>query len=226
MDENKNKMIKHNTKHLILCEGIDEKLFFMWYLDYFKKQPMYTKFNDIQLEDIGGNEDIKKQLGLWKLVSGFEQLKTIGIIRDAEKDADAAIRSINQCFTDNEFVAPDAPFVLKKNDNASNTIYGVLPGFDENGVLQNGTLEDLCLQILKDEQSESKMDMIQGYLKELQTKFNYQIHHIHKSKLHTYFASDDRYIGSKIGQAAKIGAFDFESKSLAPFRRMFESLTD
>ena len=62
--------------------------------------------------------------------------------------------------------------------------------------------------------------------KELQTKFNYQIHHIHKSKLHTYFASDDRYIGSKIGQAAKIGAFDFESKSLAPFRRMFESLTD
>ena len=27
-------------------------------------------------------------------------------------------------------------------------------------------------------------------------------------------------------EAAKIGAFDFESPCLAPFRRMFESLTD
>lgn len=226
MREEKQKKIKESTQHLILCEGIDEKLFFMWYLDYLKKQPMYANFSEIQLEDIGGNEDIKRQLGLWKLVSGFEQLKTIGIIRDAEKDADAAIRSINQCFTDNEFAAPDAPFAIKINDNAPNTIYGVLPGFNENGVLQNGTLEDLCLQILKDAQSETKMDMIQEYLKELQAKFDYQIHHIHKSKLHTFFASDDEYIGKKIGEAAKIGAFDFESPRLAPFRRMFESLID
>ena len=221
-----NKKIQPNIKHLILCEGIDEKFFFMWYLDYLKKQPMYTKFNEIQLEDIGGNEDIKKQLGLWTLVSGFEQLQTIGIIRDAETSADSAVRSIEQCFTDNGLTVPDAPFSLGVSSDGPNTIYGVLPGFDENGVLQNGTLEDLCLQILIDKQSESKMDMIQEYLKELQTKFDYKIHHIHKSKLHTYFASDDKYIGSKIGEAAKIGAFDFESPCLAPFRRMFESLTD
>ncbi len=198
----------------------------MWYLDYLKKQRMYTQFNEIQLEDIGGNEDIKKQLGLWTLVSGFEQLQTIGIIRDAETSADSTVRSIEQCFTDNGLTVPDDPFSLGVSSDGPNTIYGVLPGFDENGVLQNGTLEDLCLQILINKQSESKMDMIQEYLKELQAKFDYQIHHIHKSKLHTYFASDDKYIGSKIGEAAKIGAFDFESESLAPFRSMFESLTE
>jgi hypothetical protein len=110
---------------------------------------------------------------------------------DAEKDADAAVRSINQCFSDNGLIVPDAPFSLSVSSDGPNTIYGILPGFVENGELKNGTLEDLCLQILIDKQSESKMDMIQEYLKELQTKFDYKIHHIHKSKLHTYFASDD-----------------------------------
>lgn len=67
------KEIKPNTKHLILCEGMDEKLFFMWFLDYFKKKSTsgYDKYNEIQLEDIGGNEDIVKQLGVWKKNFGF-----------------------------------------------------------------------------------------------------------------------------------------------------------
>ncbi len=218
-----NKKIQPNIKHLILCEGNDEKWFFIWYLEYLIKNG-HSELDCIQIEDIGGNEDIKKQLGIWKLVSGFEQLETIGIIRDAEKNADAAVRSINQCFTDNGFTVPDAPFVLKISNNTPNTIYGVLPGFDENGILQNGTLEDLCLQILKDEQSGSKMNIIKEYLTEIQTKFDYQIHHIHKAKLHTYFASDDKFIGSKIGEAAKIGAFDFESPKLMSFRKMFEEI--
>ena len=225
MNAEKPKNIKQSTRHLILCEGIDEKLFFMWYLDYLKKQG-YTKMNSIQLEDIGGNEDLKKQLGLWKFVSGFEQLETIGIIRDAEKDVNAAVRSIEQCFSDNGLTVPTDSFTLGVSENSPNTIYGVLPGIGEDGMLQNGTLEDLCLQILKDVKSESKMDMIKEYLDEIQSKFAYQIHHIHKSKLHTYFASDDKFIGSKIGEAAKIGAFDFESPKLMEFRKMFEKLTD
>lgn len=225
MRKDKNKEIQPNIKHLILCEGNDEKWFFIWYLQYLIDQN-HSELECIQFEDIGGNEDIKKQLGLWKLVSGFEQLETIGIIRDAEKNADAAVRSIEQCFADNDLTVPTDSFTLGVSENGPNTIYGLLPGFDENGILQNGTLEDLCLQILKDEQSESKMDMIKEHLTEIQSKFDYRINHIHKSKLHTYFASDDKLIGSKIGEAAKIGAFDFESQRLMPFRKMIESLTD
>ena len=95
----------------------------------------HSELDCIQLEDIGGNEDIKKQLGLWTLVSGFEQLQTIGIIRDAETSADSAVHSIEQCFTDNGLTVPDAPFSLGVSSDVPNTIYGVLPGFDENGVL-------------------------------------------------------------------------------------------
>jgi len=223
MKKENRKKIQPNIKHLILCEGNDEKWFFIWYLEYLLNQG-HSELNYIQIEDIGGNENIKKQLGIWKLVSGFEQLKTIGIIRDAEKNADAAVHSINQCFTDNGLIVPNAPFSLGVSLDGPNTIYGILPGFNEKGVLQNGTLEDLCLQILKDKQSRAKMDMIKEYLTEIQTKFDYQIHHIHKAKLHTYFASDDKFIGSKIGEAARIGAFDFESPKLMTFRKMFEEI--
>ena len=52
MSEKKNKVIQPNVRHLILCEGIDEKLFFIWYLDYLKKHG-YTKLEDVQLEDSG-----------------------------------------------------------------------------------------------------------------------------------------------------------------------------
>ena len=111
MKKEDKKKIQPNIKHLILCEGIDEKFFFMWYKAYLIKNG-HSELDCIQIEDIGGNEDIKKQLGLWMQMSGFEQLKTIGIIRDAEKDADAAVRSINQCFSDNGLIVPDAPFSL------------------------------------------------------------------------------------------------------------------
>ena len=220
-----NKKIQPNTKHLILCEGIDEKLFFIWYLDYFKKKG-YDNLNHIQLEDIGGNQDIKSQLGLWKMVSGFEQLQTIGIIRDAETNADGAVRSIEKCFADNDLTVPTEPFDLGTSNSGPNTVYGLLPGTMENNELQNGTLEDLCLQILKDPNSEVKVSNIGKYLYELQTELKYQISHIHKAKLHTYFASDDKYIGSKIGEAAKYGAFDFESPKLDAFRGMFKKLIE
>ncbi|MBQ8800507.1 MAG: hypothetical protein IJZ55_13200 [Lachnospiraceae bacterium] len=49
---------------------------------------------------------------------------------------------------------------------------------------------------------------------------------LHKAKLHTYFAEHDKYIGVKPGEAARIGAFDFESAFLTPFKTMFLQLTE
>lgn len=225
----KNKEIKPNTKHLILCEGIDEKFFFMWFLDYFKKKsnPNYDKYNEIQIEDIGGNSDFVKQLGLWKLISGFENIKTVGIIRDAEKDAADALEKIQRCFEVNEMPQPQDCFKFAKhNDDGLRTVFGILPGTKTEGKWDDGTLEDLCLKILKDSKSSKKLENISEYLDKTQRSFDYEIKHIHKAKLHTYFSTDDKYIGSKIGEAAKYGAFDFESDVLANFKRMFDDMVN
>ncbi len=221
-----NKTISPEKKHLILCEGIDEKLFFMWFLDYFKKSGSgYDKYNEIQIEDIGGNGDFVAKLGVWKLASGFENIKTVGIIRDAEKDAISAIQSIQHCFSNNGMPKPQDCFELTESENGNiRTVFGILPGTKNGDKWDNGTLEDLCLKILKDPQSSEKINLIYEYLKQAQNDFKYEIKHMHKAKLHTYFSSNDSFIGSKVGEAAHYGAFDFESDSLSNFKKMFDDM--
>lgn len=219
------KIIKPDTRHLILCEGIDEKLFFIWFLDYFKKKPGYDKYSEIQIEDIGGNEDFDEQLGIWKLISDFDNLKTLGIIRDAEKNADGALQSIQHCFFNNDMPKPQQCFELTENENGNiRTVFGILPGTKKGDKWENGTLEDLCLKILKDSQSSEKINYLSKYLEQVQNKFNYKIKHIHKAKLHTYFSANEPFIGSKIGEVARYGAFDFESDCLSNFKNMFDEM--
>ena len=227
MSENKN--IKPETKHLILCEGVDEKRFFIWFLDYFKKKSSSgcDKYNEIQIEDIGGNADFVEQLGVWKLVSGFENLKTVGIIRDAESNAVGALQSIQNCFSCNDMPQPKDCFELTENkDGGARTVFGILPGTKNNDRWDNGTLEDLCLKILKGPQSSEKINFIFKYLEQAQDDFKYKIKHMHKAKLHTYFSSNEPFIGLKIGEAAKCGAFNFESDILVNFKKMFDDMVN
>lgn len=222
-----NTIIKPRTKHLILCEGIDEKLFFICFFDYFKKRSGsdYDKYNEIQIEDIGGNEDFAAQLGVWKLVSGFDNLKTVGIIRDAENNAAGALQSIQHCFSYNDMPEPQDCFELTENkDGRVRTVFGILPGTKNGDVWDKGTLEDLCLKILKDSQSSEKINLISKYLEQAQDNFKYKIKHMHKAKLHTYFSSNEPFIGFKVGEAARSGAFDFESDVLVNFKKMFDDM--
>lgn len=223
------KEIKPNTKHLILCEGIDEKLFFIWFLDHFKKKSAldYDKYNEIQLEDIGGNEGIAKQLGVWKLVSGFDNLKTVGIIRDAEKDSAGALQAIQDCFSRNGMPKPQDCFEFTESKNGGvRTVFGILPGTKTETKWDAGTLEDLCLKILNDSQALGKIDLISEYLEKAQADFKYEIKHMHKAKLHTYFSSNTKFIGCKIGEAAKYRAFNFESDLLVNFKKMFDDMVN
>lgn len=220
-----NKKICSKKKHLILCEGIDEKFFFMWFLEHFTKKPDYDKYDEIQIEDIGGNTDFNEQLGVWKFVSGFENIKTVGIIRDAEKDAAAALQSIQHCFSHNGMPEPQDCFELTENqDGGVRTVFGILPGTKTGDKWDNGTLEDLCLKILKDSHSSEKINLLSEYLEQAQTNFKYKVKHMHKAKLHTYFSSNEPFIGLKIGEAAKCGAFNFESDMLVNFKKMFDDM--
>lgn len=222
-----NKTIKSNAKHLILCEGVDEKFFFIWFLDYFKNKSIsdYCKYDEIQIEDIGGNSDFVDQLGVWKMVSGFEKLKTVGIIRDAEQDSARALQSIQHCFSCNDMPQPTDCFEFAKSEDGSiSTVFGILPGTKTEKKWDDGTLEDLCLKILMDSQSSEKMNWIYEFLNKSQEKFNNRIGHMHKAKLHTYFSSNEPFIGLKIGEATRSHAFNLESDALVNFKKMFDDM--
>ena len=197
---------------LLLCEGVDEKNFLIWYLNnYLSKQSRV--FDNIQICDFGGNEELPKKLTLLPAVAGFENIKAIGIIRDAEGDATGAEESIRNCLTTIDI----------------STSYYLLPGKNVNGQWQNGTLEDLSVKILKkffgvnELASEKILHLADEFLSEVERTRGCRFTRKHKNLLHTVFSSTDKLVTTKIGEAAKMGAFDWESDYLNDLRQfLFE----
>lgn len=197
---------------LLLCEGVDEKNFLIWYLNnYLSKQSRV--FDNIQICDFGGNEELPKKLTLLPAVAGFENIKAIGIIRDAEGDATGAEESIRNCLTTIDI----------------STSYYLLPGKNVNGQWQNGTLEDLSVKILKKSfganelASEGILNLADEFLSEVERARGCPFARKHKNLLHTVFSSTDKLVTAKIGEAARMGAFDWESDYLNDLRQfLFE----
>jgi hypothetical protein len=83
------------------------------------------------------------------------------------------------------------------------------PGFDKAG-LRAGALEDRCLDIVKDF---STFGCVDAYIQCLQSNAN-EIKRSHKTKLHAYLSGKNDFVGLKIGEGAKAGAWDWEHSKL------------
>ena len=144
-------------------------------------------------------------------MEGYDQVKTILVIRDAEKDAHGATQSITDAFRRNNFSCASGPNVLSK-EGTPRTGFTLFPSCNDK--LENGTLEDLCLRTLSKEQSRDILLKADSLVKEFCFK------RPHKNLLHTYFSLTDKYVALKIGEATKAGAFDLmhpEVESLRNF---------
>lgn len=88
----------------------------------------------------------------------------------------------------------------------------------------NGTLEDLCLDIIKESQAPEIITTIDDFLDTMGAKYQRNFPHRFKSKLHTYFSVTDKYVGQKIGEAARSGAFNWDSEKLKPMTDFINNL--
>ncbi len=202
--------IEIKEKKIILTEGIDVYYFSIWAYQAFK-------VTGIQVLDFGGIKDLKKYLKTLILLPGYENVETILIARDAETDSSAAVSSITTALREAALPVPEKPCEFV--GNTPKVAYMVFPGFmespDGNRTLSTGTLEDLCLEIVKDDPI---FECVEQYVKCLQAKE--PVARLHKTKLHTYLAGKNSFVGLKIGEAAKAGAWDWNHSKLAPFRQL------
>lgn len=227
MSSRKNNSIGEGKQHLILCEGMDEKMFLIWYLNYLKKD-INSNFETIQVEDFGGNDDlhsnkedksVKNQLELWSKDPNFRNIKSLVVVRDAERDENAAVNSIKSAFKNAGLPVPSSSHEFKNGDSLK-TGFLLFPKCSSEPV--KGTLEDLCLSILKE--SEPPIDEIEMFISDLNTRKNREFPHLFKTKLHTYFSITDDFVSSKIGEAARDGAFDWNSSKLDPIKSFLEEM--
>lgn len=201
-------------KHLILCEGLDAKLFLIQLLNSSELSAEPAFAEDIQVEDFGGNEDLPRFLEVLKNMSGFDEVETLMIIRDAEHDANLAVTQVQHALEQNMFSVPTNPCVWASG--RPRTGFAIFPSCSRE--LKDGALEDLCLDVLKEPDCTAIADAIEGFLQGLTKNHQRQFPHRFKTKLHTYFSITDKFVSLKIGEAAKAGAFDWNHPRLAALK--------
>lgn len=205
---------KIDHKHLVICEGVDAKYFLIWYFNSSALSDIRPFADDIQIIDFGGNEELSNYLAIVKNTAGFDKLESILIVRDAERDAEAAVSKIQSALRKNEFPVPEGPHIWKEGNPKVGFL--LFPTCDAE--VENGTLEDLCISILEEPNSPQVLQEIKTFLQVLRDKHGRSYPHEFKTTLHTYFSVTDKYVSLKVGEAAKAGAFNWSSGKLTPLK--------
>jgi len=212
MPVERDRILKDN---LILCEGKDALNFLICMLESEESKALSPCFaTDIQVFDFGGNNDLATYIENLQKMDDYSRVKTILVIRDAENDAQKASKEIITALCKNGFLTPEKPYCWSATEPAVGWL--LFPACGKK--LENGTLEDLCLSIIKDDNWENIATEIDGFLGSVKQKCNKQLPREFKNKLHTYFSATNEYVSLKIGEAARAGAFDWGSGKLELLR--------
>ena len=210
---------KITGKNLIMCEGRDEDLFLRYYLnskERISEDPRYS--TDVYIFNFGGISDLKKQLKTIRSVPGFHDIKTLLILRDAETDAQGAINQVKKDLGSTNFAVPEVPGEWSKTGNPR-TAFLFFPTLGKAPV--EGTLEDMCIKMIKEDyQPEEVIDSFEKTMEKLEEEKIREYPHPFKSKMHGFFSLTDKFVGMKIGEAAKAGAFDWNHPELKELNRM------
>ncbi len=207
-------------RYILLCEGIDTVNFFLYYLNSSELADDKRFSNDIQALDFGGINNLSKYILNLKNMEGFDNVNRIMIVRDAETDADAAVKMIK-----NALLAAELPIPCDCNEWTDNSdelkiAFTLMPSCSTNPV--QGAIEDLCWNILRNNISEKMRKDVEDFVLKINNEYNSIGSHMHKSRLHTCFSINKDFISFKIGEAAKAGAFDWKHSALIPLKALLK----
>ena len=217
MGREKNKKVI-SEPNIILCEGEDATLFIIWYLEYLRKRE--KGFEEFWAYDFGGNEELPTFLSDLKRYPGFDIVSSITIIRDSEDNYESAVQSVKSALANSGFPVPSEPNAIAK-DNKIKMAFSLFPSLSSSK--RNGTLEDLYIENLKEDDVERLVNDIQSFLFALKSKGRH-FKWFHKAKIHTYFSVTDEFVSKKIGQATEAGAFNFECVEMNMLKELLKSI--
>ena len=194
---------------LLLCEGRDAEGFLINYLNSneLAQDPRFS--NEIQVLDFGGNDNLSNFLMNLKNIDKFDQVKSLAIIRDAERDYAKACQEVHSSLNKCGFESSECCGAWVHDPSGLKVGFMLFP-------LNNraGTLEDLCLRILSENNNKNILSTIESFLDVMESSYGRSYRRKHKNKLHTYLSSSDEYVTMPLGTASRTGAFDWDSDEL------------
>ncbi len=197
--------------NIILVEGYDDERVLNSFLNK-------LELTNYQLFELKSREKLEKYIRYsLKETPGFDVVRSICIIRDADDDYVGAFKSISNALEHNGLPSPAQAWKIIDKNNLKVGIV-ILPSIGENGML-----EDLCLKSIVDK---PEIACINGYLGCLDRLEVPKSKNPSKAKVQIYLASRPKpYLG--VGIAASKGYWDWDHKAFSQLKqfltKMFEN---
>lgn len=121
-----------NSQKILIVEGRDD-------MNFYKELLNHLNINDIQIIPVNGKDQFDSKIAALILTTGFSQVRTIGIIRDADTTAGGAFESICRLLTKHHLPHPT---VSGEVINQERIRVGVYIAPDNQNI---GAIEDLIL---------------------------------------------------------------------------------
>lgn len=178
----------------LLVEGNDADYFFSALLEE-------IGIEEIQIQNYGGIDELRGFLKQFCIAPGFlERVESLGIVRDAETDSNAAFQSVSSALNAANLPVPQCP--LELTNTQPHTGIFILPDNE-----MNGMLETVCLSSVKEDPA---MFCIDEYFRCLREKLEHLPKNIEKAHLQTFLASRQK-VPKMLGIAAKQGIWPWDS---------------
>ncbi len=198
------KTIVITEPNILIVEGDEDKMFFEALIQH-------LGLRRIQVMPIGGKTQLRPNLRSLCNLEGFPtRVRSLGIIRDADDDPQAAFQSVRGALQSVNLPVPDRPLVRV----GSNPSVAVMMVPDIN---TPGALEDLCLQAVDNDRAKPCVEQYFDCLKQrgLLPK------NISKAKIQAFLASRLE-AGKRLGEAAQAGYWPWDSSAFDQLKKFLQ----
>jgi len=180
--------------NILVVEGIEDKRFFGALIDHMGLQK-------IQIIPFCGKTNLRNKLRALVKATGFSQVISLGVVRDADSDPDAAFQSIRDALQAAGLPAPDSP--LKVVGGKPRVAVLILPGEGSPGML-----EDFCLKAVAQDPA---ISCVEQYFECLRGKNLSLPNNMSKAKIQVFLASRPK-AGLRLGEAAEAGYWPWDNE--------------
>ena len=190
----------------LLVEGRD-------YVNFFEALVERLQLTDIQIQNFGGVSELRGFLGALVNQSGFyENVRSLGIVRDAETNAESAFRSVRDSLGAAGLPVPDEPGMPANGEPALSVL--ILPGGGRPGMLET---------LLNETVAESReSECIDAFFACIERLPGGSIQRPDKARAHAWLVTrPDPHVS--VGVAAQKDYWNLDHPALDPVRRFLVS---
>lgn len=199
--------LKITNPYVVLVEGKEEELFFAAILRTLNLQ------DQVQILPIAGKTKLPQSLKTLRNAPNFHTVTSLGIVRDADSDSQAAFQSVCDALAKADLPVPPRP--LETVGAKPQVAVMILPGAN-----QSGMLEDLCLAAV---QNDPAMPCVQQYFQCLRQTIQLDSPSS-KAKALVFLASKP-VPNLRLGEAAQKGYWPLEHQAFDQIRNFLERIT-